>query len=56
MIYVPPGRSRSWLPAERPQEVALALTDYGVPVDLLDTDTRDLGQLVAALGAGAARG
>jgi len=56
MIYVPPARSRSWLRAERPQEVALALTDYGVPVDLLDTDARDLGGLVAALGAGAARG
>ncbi len=56
VIYVPPTRSPYWLRAERRQEVALALTDYGVPVELLDTDARDPGTVLAALGAGAARG
>jgi hypothetical protein len=35
---------------------ALALTNYGVPVELLDTDARDPEEIVAELGAAAARG
>ena len=56
IIYVPTTRSPYWLRAQRPQEIALALTDYGVPVELLDTDNRHPGQAVAALGPEAARG
>ncbi|MGH3142905.1 MAG: hypothetical protein ACRDO9_07230 [Gaiellales bacterium] len=56
MIYVPTTRVREPLTAEPRQEVALALTDYGVPVELLDTDARRPAQVVAALRAGAARG
>lgn len=55
-IYVPPTHGRHRLRAERRQEVALALTDYGVPVELLDTDARKPGEVVAALGAEAIRG
>jgi hypothetical protein len=55
-IYVPATRAPYWLRAERADEVALALTDYDVPVELLDADSRGPEELVAALGAGAARG
>jgi hypothetical protein len=55
-IYVPSTRAPYWLRAERAEEVALALTDYDVPVELLDADPCGLEELVAALGAGAARG
>lgn len=50
VIYVPATRSPYWLRAERREEVALALTDYGVPVQLLDTDAHNSQQIVAALG------
>jgi hypothetical protein len=55
-IYVPATRAPYWLRAERAEEVALALTDYDVPVELLDADSCGLEELVAALDAGAARG
>jgi hypothetical protein len=55
-IYVPATRAPYWLRAERADEVALALTDYDVPVELLDADSRGPEELVSALGAGAARG
>jgi hypothetical protein len=55
-IYVPATRAPYWLRAERAEEVALALTDYDVPVELLDADSCGLEELVAVLGAGAARG
>ena len=49
-IYVPamcPFR----LKAEPAEEVALGLTDYDVPVELLDAGSSDPEELVAALGA-----
>jgi hypothetical protein len=55
-IYVPTTRDREPLGAAPGQEVALALTDYGVPVELLDADARRPAEVVAALDAGAARG
>ncbi len=55
-IYVPATHGPYWLRAERAEEVALALTDYGIPVELLDADSRRPAEVVAALGAGAARG
>jgi hypothetical protein len=55
-IYVPATRAPYWLRAERPEEVALALTDYDVPVELLEADSGGRGELVAALDAKAARG
>jgi hypothetical protein len=55
-IYVPAMRAPYWLRAERAEEVALALTEYDVPVELLDADSRGPEEVVAALGAGAARG
>jgi hypothetical protein len=53
-IYVPATRAPYWLRAERADEVALALTDYGVPVELLDPNPCDLDGVLAALSAGAA--
>jgi hypothetical protein len=55
-IYVPATHGPYWLRAEWAEEVALALTDYGVPVELLDADSRRPGEVVVALGVGAARG
>jgi hypothetical protein len=55
-IYVPAVRAPYWLRAERVEDVALALTDYDVSVGLLDGDSRGPDEVVAALGAGAARG
>jgi hypothetical protein len=55
-IYVPATRDRKPRRAEPRTEVALALTDYGVPVELLDADARRPAQVAAALRAGAARG
>jgi len=55
-IYVPAMRAPYWLRAERAEEVALALTDYDVPVELLDADSCGPEEVVAALGGGAARG
>jgi hypothetical protein len=55
-IYVPATRAPSWLRAERAEEVALALTDYDVPVELLEADACGAEELVAALDAEAARG
>jgi len=49
-------RAPYWLRAERAEEVALALTDYDVPVELLDADSCGPEEVVAALGGGAARG
>lgn len=56
MIYVPATRSPYWLRAVPAREVALALTDYGVPVELLDGDYRGPDEVVAALGVRATRG
>jgi hypothetical protein len=55
-IYVPATPAPNWLRAERAEEIALALTDYDVPVQLLEANSREPEELVAALGAGAARG
>jgi hypothetical protein len=54
-IYVPAMRAPYWLRAERAEEVALALTAYDVPVELLDADSCGPKEVVAALGGGAAR-
>jgi hypothetical protein len=48
-IYVPSTRHPHRRRAEQAQEVALGLTDYGVPVQLLDTDCRGSAEIVAAL-------
>ena len=48
-IYVPPTRAPFWLRAERVEEIALALTDYDVPVELLDAESGDPKEFVAAL-------
>jgi hypothetical protein len=48
-IYVPPTRAH-WRRAEQAEAVALALTDYDVPVQLLDTDSREPTEIAAALG------
>jgi hypothetical protein len=53
MIYVPATRAPYWLKAERVEEVALGLTDYHVPVELLDEDASGPEELVAALGVAA---
>jgi len=55
-IYVPERRGPYWLRAERPEEIAFGLTDYDVPVGLLDADATGPEALVAALDAEAARG
>ena len=52
-IYVPPTRAPFWLKAERVEEIALDL-DYDVPVELLDADSCDPKEFVAALDARAA--
>jgi hypothetical protein len=49
-IYVPAMRPFG-LKAEPAVEVALGLTDYDVPVELLDAGPSDPKELVAALGA-----
>jgi hypothetical protein len=54
-IYVPATRAPYWLRATRVDEVALALTDYGVPVELLDANSCGPDDVVAAIGAGAGR-
>jgi hypothetical protein len=54
-IYVPATCAPYWLRAERAEEVALGLTEYNVPVELLDGDARGPAELAAALGAGPAR-
>jgi hypothetical protein len=51
MIYVPATRAPYWLKAERAEEVALGLTDYRVPVELLDEGASGPEELVATLGA-----
>ncbi len=56
MIYVPATRAPLWLKAERAEEVALGLTDYDVPVELLDAGSARPEELVAALGTEATRG
>jgi hypothetical protein len=53
-IYIPPTRAPFWLKAEGVDRVALDLTDYDVPVELLDADCTRPEELVAALGAKAA--
>jgi hypothetical protein len=50
-IYVPTTRAPYWLRADRAEEIAFGLTDYDVPVELLDADSRAPAELVAALGA-----
>jgi hypothetical protein len=52
-IYVPATRAPYWLRAERAEEIALALTDYDVPVELLDADSSGPEELVATLDADA---
>ncbi len=56
MIYVPATRAPLWLKAERAEEVALGLTDYDIPVELLDAGSARPEELVAALGTEATRG
>jgi len=53
-IYVPSTRAPLWLGAEWAEEVALALTDYNVRVELLDDRFRGPEELVSALDAQAA--
>jgi len=53
-IYVPPTRAPFWLRAEKAEGVALDLTDYEVPVELLDEDCRSPKELVELLAAQAA--
>jgi hypothetical protein len=55
-IYVPARQGPYRLRAEQTQEVALALTDYQVTVELLDADSRGPDDIVAALGPAATRG
>jgi hypothetical protein len=55
-IYVPATRAPYWLRAERAEEVVLGLTDYDVPVELLDADSCGPEEIGAALEAEAARG
>lgn len=55
-IYVPQRRAPYWLRAERFEEIAFGLTDYGVPVELLDADASGPEELLAALDAEGARG
>lgn len=55
-IYVPTTSAPYRLRARRAEEVALALTDYDVPVELLDTSSGGPAELAAALGTGATRG
>ena len=50
-IYVPAMRRPFRLKVELADEVALGLTDYDVPVELLDPGSSDPQELVAALGA-----
>jgi hypothetical protein len=50
-IFVPPTRAPFWLRAERVEEIALALADYDVPVELLDANSGDPKEFVAALDA-----
>jgi hypothetical protein len=50
-IYVPAMRKPFRLTAEPADEVALGLTDYDVPVELLDARCSDPDELVATLGA-----
>jgi hypothetical protein len=53
-IYVPPTRAPFWLRAEKAEGVALDLTDYDVPVELLHEDCRSPKELVELLAAEAA--
>ena len=53
-IHVPTLRDARRAQTEQAQEIALALTDYGVPVDLLDADAHLPADVVAGLGLAAA--
>lgn len=55
-IYVPTTRAPYWLRANRAAEVADGLTDYGVPVELVDAASPGPTELAAALGIGPTRG
>jgi hypothetical protein len=50
-IYVPAMRAPFRFTAEPADDVALGLTDYDVPIELLDAGSSDPEDLVAALGA-----
>ena len=50
-IYVPSTRAPFWLSAEWAADVALALTDYDVRVELLDERFRGTEELASALQA-----
>jgi hypothetical protein len=50
-IYVPAMRAPFRFTAEPADDVALGLTDYDVPIELLDARSSDPEDLVAALGA-----
>jgi hypothetical protein len=54
MIYVPATWGPYWLKAPA-REVALALTDYHVPVELIDGECHGPEEVVDALGTRAAR-
>lgn len=49
-IYVPPTRAPFWLSVEDAEVIALSLTDYNVPVELLDEQVCWPEALVEALG------
>lgn len=53
-IYVPSTRAPFWLKAEGLDQIALALADYNVPVELLDADAGSPKEFVAAIDARAA--
>ena len=48
-IYVPATRAPFWLGVENADVIALALTDYDVPVELLDREASGPDELVEAL-------
>jgi hypothetical protein len=48
---VPTTPAPFWLKADAAEEIALGLTHYDVPVELLDASSSDPEELVAALGA-----
>ena len=53
-IHVPTLRDAHRAQPEQAREIALALTDYGVPVELLDADAHLPADVIAGLGLAAA--
>lgn len=52
-IYVPATRAPFWLSVEQVEDVALALSDYKVPVELLDKEASGPAALIETLTASA---